>query len=140
MEQKPSLEDILRSEEVTPRKGPVKRSEAPVEDRNKKKGKKGRKRTVLRIVLAVLALLLVGAGILAYRILVRPETLFTSSTATVTEAPPEGSDGARLRSGQLPAHGGAGGAGHGGGSGRDPRPGAEDGQHRQRHAHGHRRL
>ena len=87
MEQKPSLEDILRSEEVTPRKGPVKRSEAPVEDRNKKKGKKGRKRTVLRIVLAVLALLLVGAGILAYRVLVRPETLFTSSTATVTEAP-----------------------------------------------------
>ncbi|MBQ7755102.1 MAG: LCP family protein, partial [Clostridia bacterium] len=37
--------------------------------------------------LAVLALLLVGAGILAYRVLVRPETLFTSSTATVTEAP-----------------------------------------------------
>ena len=87
MEQKPSLEDILRSEEVTPRKGPVKRSEAPAEDRNKKKGKQGRKRTVLRIVLAVLALLLVGAGILAYRVLVRPETLFTSSTATVTEAP-----------------------------------------------------
>ena len=87
MEQKPSLEDILRSEEVTPRKGPVKRSEAPAEDRNKKKGKQGRKRTVLRIVLAVLALLLVGVGLWAYRVLVRPETLFTSSTATVTEAP-----------------------------------------------------
>ena len=87
MEQKPSLEDILRSEEVTPRKGPVKRSEAPAEDRNKKKGKKGRKRTVLWIVLAILALLLVGGGIWAYRVLVRPETMFTSSTATVTEAP-----------------------------------------------------
>ena len=87
MERKPSLEDILRSEEVTPRKGPVKRSETPAEDRNKKKGKQGRKRTVLRIVLAVLALLLVGVGLWAYRVLVRPETLFTSSTATVTEAP-----------------------------------------------------
>ena len=87
MEQKPSLEDILRSEEVTPQKGPVKHSETPAEDQNKKKGKKGRKRTVLWIVLAVLALLLVGGGIWAYRVLVRPETMFTSSTATVTEAP-----------------------------------------------------
>ena len=87
MEQKPSLEDILRSEEVTPQKGPVKRKPAPAEDQNKKKGKKGRKRTVLWIVLAVLALLLVGGGIWAYRVLVRPETMFTSSTATVTEAP-----------------------------------------------------
>ena len=87
MERKPSLEDILRSEEITPRKGPVKRSEAPAEDRNTKKGKKGRKRTVLWIVLAILALLLVGVGLWAYRVLVRPETLFTSSTATVTEAP-----------------------------------------------------
>ena len=87
MEQKPSLEDILRSEEVTPQKGPVKRKAAPAEDQNKKKGKKGRKRTVLWIVLAVLALLLVGGGIWAYRVLVRPETMFTSSTATVTEAP-----------------------------------------------------
>ncbi|MBQ3486934.1 MAG: LCP family protein [Clostridia bacterium] len=87
MEQKPSLEDILRSEEVTPQKGPVKRKAAPAEDQNKKKGKKGRKRTVLWIVLAILALLLVGGGIWAYRVLVRPETMFTSSTATVTEAP-----------------------------------------------------
>ena len=87
MEQKPSLEDILRSEEVTPQKGPVKHSETPAEDQNKKKGKKGRKRTVLWIVLAILALLLVGGGIWAYRVLVRPETMFTSSTATVTEAP-----------------------------------------------------
>ena len=87
MEQKPSLEDILRSEEVTPQKGPVKRKPAPAEDQNKKKGKKGRKRTVLWIVLAILALLLVGGGIWAYRVLVRPETMFTSSTATVTEAP-----------------------------------------------------
>ena len=87
MEQKPSLEDILRSEEVTPQKGPVTRKPAPAEDQNKKKGKKGRKRTVLWIVLAVLALLLVGGGIWAYRVLVRPETMFTSSTATVTEAP-----------------------------------------------------
>ena len=87
MEQKPSLEDILRSEEVTPQKGPVKRKPAPAENQNKKKGKKGRKRTVLWIVLAVLALLLVGGGIWAYRVLVRPETMFTSSTATVTEAP-----------------------------------------------------
>ena len=35
MEQKPSLEDILRSEEVTPQKGPVKRKPAPAEDQNK---------------------------------------------------------------------------------------------------------
>lgn len=88
MDQKQSLEDMLRSEEVTAQKGSEKRAKTPTEEQQPTGGKKkGRRRIVRWIVLAVLLVLLAGVGVWAYRVLTMPETLFTTSTATVTEAP-----------------------------------------------------
>jgi len=85
MEQKPSLEDILRSEEVTPQNAPIQRKERPAPQGDN--GKKGRRRIGLWILLAAVALLLIAGGVWVYRVLKAPETMFTSSTATVTDAP-----------------------------------------------------
>ena len=59
------------------------------EQRPKRKQRKNarRRRIVLCTVLAVLMVLLAVLGVCAYRILNRPETMFTESLANVTEAP-----------------------------------------------------